>query len=113
MKVHKKDCRQVLGPQCRNCGSATVGILQTPMSFLHHLDESFVSVFVHPICEKKKYETQTRQRIQSIMAEVAQESYIDSSWGPGEILCRKICGMKRCRRCKVVVYYGREHQKID
>ena len=51
------------------------------------------------------------------MAEVAQERYIDSSGGPGEILCCKICGRiegaKRCGRCKVVAYCGREHQKMD
>ena len=117
VKAHEKDCRQVSDAHCGNCGSPTVGILQTPMSFLHHRDEPFVSVFVHPICEKKLCETQTRQKIQNTMAEVAQERHIDSSWWRGEILCCKICGriegVKRCGRCKVVAYCGRDHQKKD
>jgi hypothetical protein len=86
------------------------------MSFLH-VDEPFVSVFVHPIFEKKRCETQTRQNIQNIMAKVAQESLINSSCGPNEILCCKVCGriegVKRCGRCKVVAYCGRDHQKAD
>lgn len=116
MKVHEKDCRRASDPHCGNCGSPTVGILQTPMSFLQRLDEAFVSVFVHPICEKETCETQTRQEIQNIMAEVGQESR-NSSRGLKEILCCKICGrkegMKRCGRCKAVAYCGRDHQKAD
>ena len=117
MKAHEKDCRQASDPHCGNCGSPTDRILQTPMSWLHHLDEPFVLVFVHPVCEKERCETQTRQEIQNIMAEVAQESDINSSWGPGEIPYCKICGrregVKRCGRCKVVAYCGRDHQKAD
>jgi predicted adenine nucleotide alpha hydrolase (AANH) superfamily ATPase len=87
------------------------------MSLLQHLDEPLVSVFVHPICEKERRETQTKREIQNIMAEVAQESYTNSSWGPEEILiCGRKEGAKRCGRCKVVlvqmtvadVYFVRE-----
>lgn len=117
MKEHETDCRQASDPHCGKCGSPTVRILQTPMSFLHHVDEPFVSVFVHPICEKEKCETHTRQEIQNIMAEVVQESHTNCSWGPEEILYCKICGrregLKRCGRCKVVAYCGRDHQKAD
>jgi hypothetical protein len=117
MKAHEADCRRASDPQCGNCGSAAVGILQTPMSLLRDLSEPVVPVFVHSVCEKDRCEVQTRQKIQTIMAEVGQDSPIKSLWEPEEILCCKICGriegVRRCGRCKVVAYCGRDHQKMD
>jgi hypothetical protein len=81
------------------------------------MDEPFVPIFVHSVYEKERCEVQTRQKIQTIMSEVGQDSPIKRSWEPEEILCCKICGrregVKRCGRCKVVVYCGRDHQKKD
>lgn len=117
MKAHEADCRRASDPQCGNCGSPTVGILQTPMSLLQNQDEPFIPVFVHSICDKKGCEIQTRQNIQTIMAEVGQGITSKGSWGSEEILYCTICGRtegaKRCGRCKVVAYCGREHQKLD
>jgi hypothetical protein len=83
------------------------------MSFLHNVDDPFVPVFVHSVCEKDQCEVQTRQKIQTIIAEVGKDSPIKSSWEPKEILCCKICGrregVKRCGRCKVVAYYRKDH----
>ena len=120
MKAHEADCLRASDPQCGSCGSPTVKVLQTPMSWLHIVDDPFVAVFVHGICNQGQCEIKMRQEIQDIMAEVQQESYSQGSLQPkasGEILRCKICGKtedtKRCGRCKVVAYCGRSHQKAD
>ncbi len=54
----------------------------------------------------------------AIMAEVQEADELDSSLrNTVEILPCKVCGetgkTKRCGRCKVVAYCGKEHQKAD
>jgi len=124
MKEHEAACRTATVPKCQSCDSPTVKILQTPMSWLHIVDKPFVSVYVHPVCNKNECEIRVRQQIQNMITEIIEETRI-----PGvkriagepensvEILPCKVCGetekTMRCARCKVVAYCGKEHQKAD
>lgn len=120
MKGHESACLAASNTQCENCGSPRTKILQTPCSWLHNVDGPFVSVWVHSICDKTECNIQTRQDIEDIMAELREESCRQRPMGPKtalEILPCQICGKteatKRCARCKLVAYCGKEHQKVD
>lgn len=122
MLEHEAACSAASNPKCQSCGSPTVKVLQTPMSWLHIVDEPFINVLVNPVCDKSECEMRTRQLIQDVMAEVTTEvqevEELDARLrNTVEILPCKVCGetenTKRCARCKVVVYCGKEHQKAD
>ena len=122
MLEHEAACRAASNPKCQNCGSPTVQVLQTPMSWLHIVDEPFINVLVNPVCDKSECEMRTRQEIQDMMAEVTAEVQgAEESTGTlkntVEILPCKVCGettkTKRCTWCKVVAYCGKEHRKAD
>jgi len=92
------------------------------MSWLHIVDEPFINVLVNPVCDKSECEMRTRQQIQDMMAAIAAEVQ-ETEENDGrpknavEILPCKVCGetenTKRCGRCKVVAYCGKEHQTAD
>ena len=122
MLEHEAACRAASVPKCRSCGSSTVKVLQTPMSWLHIVDEPFINVLVNPVCDKSECKVRTQQQILDMMAEVTAEvQEAEELYGilrnTVEILPCKVCGetenTKRCARCKVVVYCGKEHQKAD
>ncbi|PVH91305.1 hypothetical protein DM02DRAFT_734224 [Periconia macrospinosa] len=73
MLEHEAACRAASNPKCQNCGSPTAKVLQTPMSWLHLVDEPFINVLVNPVCDKSDCEMRTRQQIQDMMAEVTAE----------------------------------------
>ena len=122
MQEHEAVCRAASNPKCQSCGSSTVKVLQTPMSWLHIVDEPFINVLVNPVCDKSECEMRTRQQIQDMMAAIAAEVQ-ETEENDGrpknavEILPCKVCGetenTKRCGRCKVVAYCGKEHQTAD
>ncbi|KAK3312959.1 hypothetical protein B0H66DRAFT_569253 [Apodospora peruviana] len=70
LKEHQADCRAASKPFCGNCGSPSAGILQTPMSWLHNVQDPFVVIWVNHICGKAECETQMRKSVQNMMAEV-------------------------------------------
>ena len=122
MLEHEDVCRAASNTKCQSCGSPTVKVLQTPMSWLHIVDEPFINVFVNPVCDKSECEIRTRQQIQDMIAEVTAEvqgaeELAGRLRNTVEILPCKVCGetekAKRCARCKVVAYCGKEHQKAD
>jgi hypothetical protein len=122
MKEHEAECRAASNTDCGSCGSPTVNVLLTPMSWLHIVDEPFVHVLVHPVCNKSICEIQMRQEIQVMMTQITRDGprVNNGSRGSGdmvEILPCKVCGgtekTKRCARCKVTAYCGKEHQKAD
>ena len=122
MQEHEVACHAASNPKCQSCGSPTVKVLQTPMSWLHIVDEPFINVLVNPMCDKSECEIRTRQQIQDIIAEVTAEvqgaeELAGRLRNTVEILLCKVCGetekAKRCARCKVVAYCGKEHQKAD
>ena len=122
MLEHDAECRAASSTKCTNCGSRSVKVLTTPMSWLHIVDEPFVNVLVDPVCDKSMCEMRTRQEIQDMMAQVMKESPgadkgTEESRNMTEILPCKVCGKTektmRCARCKVVAYCGKEHQKAD
>ncbi|PVH90184.1 hypothetical protein DM02DRAFT_68156 [Periconia macrospinosa] len=121
MLEHEAACRAASNPKCQSCGSPTVQVLLTPMSWLHIVDEPFINVLVNPVCDKSDCEMRTRQQIQDMMAEVTAEvqepeEYAGKLRDTVEVLPCKDCGVtktKKCARCKVVAYCGKEHQKAD
>ncbi|KAH7021704.1 hypothetical protein B0J12DRAFT_393208 [Macrophomina phaseolina] len=117
---HEAACRAASNPLCGNCGSHTAKILYTPMSWLHTVEDPFVSIWVDPVCGKGECEIRTRQQIQGMMSTIVQENQserVSAPRAPMEIMPCKICGKteatKRCARCQVVAYCGKEHQKAD
>ena len=120
MKEHEAICLATSNSHCENCGSRRTTVLQTPMSWLHKADDPFVVVWVNPVCEKGECESQIRQDMQDMMAELVGDAPDGRVSGPmtylGVIPC-KVCGkteaIKRCGRCRVVGYCGKEHQKAD
>ena len=83
------------------------------------MDEPFVTVFVDSVCNKCECEMQTRQQIQDMMALIMVDGQgvgARESRNTREILPCRVCGETKaikCARCKVVAYYGKEHQKAD
>lgn len=116
MNEHQAACRAASNPRCENCGLPTVTILQTPMSWLHVVNDPFVNIWVDPVCGRGECETKIRQQIQSMMAEM-QKAGPGPSSTPREVMPCNICGKaeatKRCGKCKTVAYCGQEHQKAD
>ena len=121
MQEHEVACHAASNPKCQSCGSPTAKVLQTPMSWLHIVDEPFVNVFVNPVCNKSECEMRTRKQIQDMMALVMAEGQgvEEGARGSGnapEILPCRVCGetkTMKCAQCKVVAYCGKEHQKAD
>ena len=120
MKEHETACLANSNASCENCGSPRVMVLQTPTSWLHKVDDPFVIVWVNPICGKGECEIRIRQEVQNIMSEVAQNDQGRKVRGPSasmEVMPCRICGkteeIRRCGRCRVVGYCGKEHQKED
>jgi hypothetical protein len=105
MKEHEAACRKASNPRCGNCGSPTAKVLQTPMSWLHIVENPFVCVWVNAVCGKDECEMQTRQEIQAMMAEAVRENHGQRVLGPRtsmEILPCKICGKTEAtKRCAV------------
>ena len=121
MLEHEAACRVASNPKCQSCGSPTVKVLLTPMSWLHVVDEPFVNVFVDPVCNKSECEMQTRKQIQDMMAQIMADGQgvevgARGSGSTREILPCRVCGetkAMKCARCKIVAYCGKEHQKAD
>jgi hypothetical protein len=124
MQEHEAACRAASNSKCQSCGSSAVKVLQTPMSWLHIVNEPFVNVWVNPVCNKSKCEMRARQEIQDMMALImgdgqgqGAEEGAGESGNVVEILPCAACGdtekTMRCARCKVVAYCGKEHQKAD
>lgn len=67
---HDAACRAASSSHCENCGSPSVKVLQTPMSWLHIRDRPFVNVLVNAACDKGECEMKLRQMIQSMMSEL-------------------------------------------
>src|SRR5207247_11089553 len=44
LKEHEAACRAASNGFCENCGQPSVGVLQTPMSWLHNAEDPFVAV---------------------------------------------------------------------
>jgi hypothetical protein len=120
MKEHAAACVAASNGLCENCGSPRITALQTPMSWLHKVDDPFVAVWVNPMCGKGKCEIQIRQEVQGMMSELMGGGAGRSGSEPRaslEVIPCKVCGktdaIKRCGRCMVVGYCGKEHQKAD
>lgn len=80
----------------------------------------FVAVWVDPVCGKEKCGIQTRQEVQKVMSELMGEGGGRMGSEPRaspEVIPCKLCGktdaIKKCARCMVVGYCGKEHQKAD
>jgi len=120
MKEHDAACVAASNTLCENCGSPRTTALQSPMSWLHKVDDPFVAVWVNPVCGKGKCEIQIRQEVQDMMSELVGEGSGRGGSEPRasvEVIRCKVCGktdaIKRCGRCRVVGYCGKEHQKAD
>jgi hypothetical protein len=73
-KEHEAVCRAASKGFCENCGQPSVGVLQTPMSWLHHAEAPFVAVWVNPVCGKRECESQMRENVGEMIAETTAES---------------------------------------
>ena len=125
MNQHEAACRAASSSQCHSCGSPTTKVLLTPMSWLHIVEDPFLHVWCNPVCNKGVCETQTRQKIQNMMMLMSQEAdkyqgnrpQAHSHSTTVEVVPCNICGKteptKKCGRCKVVAYCGKDHQVAD
>ncbi|SPO05148.1 uncharacterized protein DNG_07834 [Cephalotrichum gorgonifer] len=107
---------------CENCGKPTVKTLMTPMSWMHNVSDPFVNVWVTPACSKGTCETKLRQLVQTTMHMIAGSAAGASSSSASDSatvelipcqICGKLDGTKKCGKCKVVAYCGRDHQVQD
>src|SRR5467141_5178506 len=39
-------------PKCQSCGSPSVRVMNTPMPWLHVVEDPFITVLVNPLCDK-------------------------------------------------------------
>lgn len=92
----------------------------SPMSWLHLVDDPFVKVIASPTCQKGECVVKMRQKIQVMMMELAEKGSKLRPEGPKksfEVLPRGFCGQVgktlKCGHCKAVGYCGKEHQKKD
>ena len=120
MKEHEVICLAISDAHCENCGSPRTTVLQTPMSWLHKVDDPFVVVWVNSVCEKGEYKNQIHQEMQDMIAEFVGDIPGGRVSRPTiclEVIFCKVCGeieaIKRCGRCRVVGYCGKEYQKAD
>jgi hypothetical protein len=60
MKEYEAVCLATSNAFCENCGSPRTTVLQTPMSWLHKVDDPFVVVWTNPVCGKGGCEIQIR-----------------------------------------------------
>jgi len=56
LKEYEAACRAASKAFCENCGLPSVGVLQTPMSWLHNAEDPFVAVLVNPVCGERECE---------------------------------------------------------
>ena len=114
LKRHEVACQAASSPQCGVCGSTTEQILQTPISIIQDIGHPFLSVWVHSVCGKAECEALTRNGMDRIMGRLRRQFSDEMrSEAKGCKMCGKTEGMKRCARCKAVVYCGIENQKAD
>jgi len=91
------------------------------MSWLHVVSDPFVTVWVNPVCEKEECEEKLRGEISDMMRIIMGEdgaSALENDvqrevTGVGCRVCGKTEKTRKCARCKVVTYCGREHQRED
>ena len=93
------------------CQPGPIGVLQTPMSWLHNTVDPFVAVLVDPVCGKRECGTQMRQSVGEMIAEAMAESqgrgasWPSSNMGDGYCrICGKTEGVMKCARCKAATY---------
>jgi len=120
IKEHEAACLAISNALCENCGSPRVTALHTPMSWLHRVGDPFVAVWVNPVGGEGECEIRIRQDVQEMMSELVGEGSNRRDSEPRaslEVISCKVCGktdaIKRCGRCMVVGYCGKEHQKSD
>ena len=103
----------------RELRQTAVKVLQTPMSWLHTMQDPFVNVWVTAVCGRRQCEIVMRQEIQRLMGEISAAA------GPGvgvganpnantmQLMPCNVCGATsgttKCGRCRVVAYCGRDH----
>lgn len=118
MQAHETEWQAMSSRQCGICGAATFKVLQTPMSWLHIVEDPFVLVWVNAVCGKEGCEMGMRRQIQDLMRVVGEGGgREDGVRETVEVVrcavCERVEGAMRCAKCRVVAYCGREHQKKD
>ena len=118
MDEHESECRAASSGQCGQCTLPTAKVLLTPMSWLHHVTDPFVNVWVNAVCANAACEMKSRQQIQDLMAIIMNSDPArPQAEGDRATPPCGVCGRRdktfRCARCKVIAYCGKEHQKAD
>lgn len=114
LNEHEAACRAASSPLYEVCGLTTTQILQTLISIIQDVDPPFLSVWVHSLCDNAECEAQTKKDMDSIMSKLRRQlSHEMRSEAKTCKLCGKAVGLKRCARCKAVVYCGTEQQSVD
>ena|SRR6266566_3733027 len=120
MKEHEAVCLTKSKALYENCGSPRTTVLQTPMSWLHKVDDPFVAIWANPVYRKGGCEIQIRQEIQDIISELVRETpnvKNSKDWTSFEVIFCKVYGKTEAiikyGRYRVVRYCGKKHQKAD
>ncbi|MCJ1252019.1 hypothetical protein MMC30_009257 [Trapelia coarctata] len=118
LQLHAPACLAASCTKCEVCGSPTVKVLQTPMSYLHLVENPLVACQVTAVCDKPNCEMMARRNIQEAQMEAQRE--VGGGMAPGmgrEVMLCGTCGqmddVKKCKGCGVVAYCGKECQKKD
>ncbi|KAK3364012.1 hypothetical protein B0T25DRAFT_528970 [Lasiosphaeria hispida] len=86
LKEHEAACRAASKGICENCGQPSVGVLQTPMSWLHHAEDP---------CREWECEAQVRQSVEEMIAEAMAESQHHSLVHMWEIRAAECAGRRK------------------
>jgi hypothetical protein len=108
--LYEDECLLRMGDQCRVCAAPHASMQFIPMSMLNDPKDPHILVNVVPACEKSA----CKRKITAAYIKFSTNAgALDGSCGSACEICNKTEDLKRCVRCRAVLYCNKEHQKED